>query len=187
VLLGSIKPFEFMLGKVLGGIGVSLTISAVYIIGGVFVVGYMGYNEYVPFDVLPWFFSYMLMAIIMFGAMAAALGSICSEAKDAQSLTFPAIIPAIVPMFVYFPVVKEPLSTFATWLSLIPIFTPTLMILRLATPDMIPTWQPYVGLCGVLCFTFLFVWAGGRIFRVAILMQGTPPKLANLFRWAIRG
>lgn len=187
VLLGSIKPFEFMMGKLMGGIGVSLTSSAVYILGGIFVVTFMGFNDYIPFHVLPWFVAHMLMAIIMFGAMAAALGSTCSEAKDAQSLTFPAILPAIIPMFVYFPIVKEPLSGFATWMSLIPIFTPTLMVLRQSTPEMIPAWQPYVGLLGVFLFTLLFVWAGGRIFRIAILMQGTPPKLANMLRWAIRG
>ncbi len=187
VLLGSIKPFEFMTGKLLSGIAVSLTSSAVYIVGAVIAVKYMGYEEYVPFDVLPWFVVYMLLAIVMFGAISAALGATCSEAKDAQSLSFPLILPAIFPMFIYFPVVKEPLSSFATWTSLIPPFTPLLMVLRLCTPGSVPTWQPYVGLVGVLLCTLFFVWAGGRIFRVAILMQGTPPKLANIVRWAIRG
>ncbi len=187
VLLGSIRPFEFMMGKLLGGIAVSLTTAAVYILGGIFLVTHMGVEEYVPFHVLPWFFANMVMAIVMYGAWAAALGSTCSEPKDAQSLTFPSILPVLIPMFVYFPVVREPMSSFATWLSLIPIFTPTLMILRQATPEMIPGWQPVIGLCGVFLCTLFFVWAGGRIFRVAILMQGTPPKLMNILRWAFRG
>ena len=187
VLLGSIKPFEFMMGKLLGGIAVSLTSSAVYVLGGIFVVKNMGVEEYVPFHVLPWFFGYMLLGIIMFGSISAALGSTCSEAKDAQSLTFPAILPVIFPMFIYFPIAKEPISSFATWMSLIPPFTPMLMLLRQATPEGVPPWQPVIGLLGVILFTILFVWAGGRIFRVAILMQGTPPKLSNIFRWALKG
>ena len=187
VLLGAIKPFEFMMGKLLGGIAVSLTSSLVYIAGGVIVVNFMGYDSYIPYHVLHWFAVYMLCAILMFGALTAALGATCSEAKYAQSLSFPSIIPAVLPMFIYFPVVKEPLSGFSTWASLIPPFTPTLMVLRMATPDDIPAWQPWVGLLGVLLTTVLFVWAGGRIFRVAILMQGTPPKLTNILRWAIRG
>ncbi len=187
VLLGSIKPFEFMMGKVLSGVAISLTTSAVYFIGGILVVRHMGYENYIPYHMLPWFFAYMLMATIMFGAMSAALGSTCSEAKDAQSLTFPMMLPMLIPMFVYFLVVKEPMSSFATWLSLFPPFTPTLMLLRQTTPAGIPIWQPCVGMLGVLLFTVLFVWVGGRIFRVAILMQGTPPKLKNIIRWAIRG
>jgi len=187
VLLGSIKPFEFMMGKVMGGIAVSLTSSLVYIVGGVVFVEAMAIQEFVPYRVLPWFFVYMLFAIVMFGAYAAALGSVCNEPKDAQSLTFPAILPAVIPVFVYFPVAKEPLSTFATWMSLIPPFAPTLMILRIATPEPVPVWQPIAGLVGVVIFTLLSVWVGGRLFRTAILMQGTPPKFASILRWALRG
>jgi ABC-type Na+ efflux pump permease subunit len=187
VLLGSIKPFEFMMGKLLGGIAVSLTSSAVYVIGGIFVIRYMGLEEYIPYHILPWFLTYMLLAITMLGAMSAALGSTCSEPKDAQSLTFLTILPAMVPMFVYMAAVKEPTSSFSTWMSLFPTFTPFLMLVRQSTPAGVPIWQPLVGLLGVIAFTILFVWAGGRIFRVAILIQGTPPKLANILRWAIRG
>lgn len=187
VLLGSIKPFEFMMGKVLGGIAVSLTSSLVYIAGGVVFVELMGFQEYVPYRVLPWFFFYMLFAIVMLGAYAAALGATCNEPKDAQSLTFPAILPAMVPVFVYFPIAKEPLSDFATWMSLVPPFAPTLMILRIATPEPIPLWQPVAGLAGVILMTVLSVWVGGRLFRTAILMQGTPPKLSSILRWALRG
>jgi len=187
VLLGSISPFEFMAAKLVGGIAVALTSAAVYIVGGTFAVQYMGYSEYVPFIALPWFIVFMLLAIIMFGAYSAAMGATCSEAKDAQALSFPVILPALFPMFIYVPVAREPLSAFSTWISLVPPFTPLLMTLRLSTPGGVPTWQLYAGLGGVLLCTLFFVWVAGRIFRVAILMQGTPPKLSNIIRWAIRG
>jgi ABC-type Na+ efflux pump permease subunit len=187
VMLGSITPFEFMSAKLLSGIAVSLTSSAVYVFGGLFVLTSLSLQGYVPIHIIPWFFVFMILAVLMFGAISAALGATCSEPKDAQSLSFPMILPALIPMFIYFPVAKEPLSSFSTWISLIPPFTPMLMTLRMATPDSIPMWQPIVGLIGVILFTILFVWAGGRIFRVAILMQGTPPKFANIVKWAIRG
>ena len=72
-------------------------------------------------------------------------------------------------------------------MSLIPPFTPMLMLLRQAMPGGVPAWQPWVGLAGVLVFALATVWAASRIFRVGILMQGKPPKLAELARWAIRG
>jgi len=187
VLLGSVKPFQFMMGKILGGVGVSLTSASIYVIGGIFAVKYMGFGEYIPYHILPWFFIHMVMAILMLGALFAALGSTCNNAKEAQSVSFPAMMPLMIPMFILMPVIQEPQSTFATWLSLFPPFTPMLMLLRQSTLEGVPIWQPWVGLLGVFAFTILFVWAGGRIFRVGILMQGKPPRLTDIFRWAIRG
>jgi len=187
VLLGSVKPFEFMAGKLLGGIGTSLTMSSVYFIAGAIAVKTMDLERYFPYHIVPWFFVFMILAVTLFGAISAALGSTCNEPKDAQSLAFPAMLFAIIPMFVYFPVVKEPMSSFSTIMSLIPPFTPTLMLLRMTTPAGIPAWQPWVGLLGIILFTLLTVWLSGRIFRVGIMMQGTPPKLKNILRWAIKG
>jgi ABC-2 type transport system permease protein len=187
VLLGSVKPFQFMMGKLLGGIGVSLTGSLVYVVGGIVAVKKMGLEEYIPYDILPWFFCYMLLAIVMMGATLAALGSACNDTKEAQSLTMPAMMPIMIPMFLLMPVVQNPLSKFATTISLIPLFTPMLMLLRISTPVEIPAWQPWAGLAGIVLFTVFAVWTGGRIFRVGILMQGTPAKLGNIIRWAIRG
>lgn len=187
VLLGSVTPSEFMAGKILGGLGVSLTASLVYVVGGALYLHFMDLKEYIPYDILPWFFVYMISAIVMMGAVLAAVGASVSDPKDAQSLMFPAMLPMMIPMFVWFPVVKEPLSSFSTGMSLIPPFTPMLMLLRQGSPMTIPAWQPWVGLAGVLLTTALAVWAGGRIFRVGILMQGKPPRPADLVRWAIRG
>jgi ABC-2 type transport system permease protein len=187
VLLGSIKPFEFMAGKVLGGLAVSLTAASVYVVGGVFLLRRLGMAEFVPYHILPWFFAYLVLAIVMFGSILAALGSTCNDAKDAQNLTFPAMIPVFIPMFMLMPILQEPTSTFATALSLFPPFTPMLMLLRVSAPVGIPMWQPWVGLIGVIIFALLSIYAGGRIFRMAILLQGQPPKLSNILRWTFRG
>lgn len=187
VLLGSLQPHQFMTGKVVGGLLVSLTGALVYVFGGVFFMGRMGLTDFIPFHVIPWFFAFLVLEIVMVGSILAAIGSACNDPKDAQNLTFPAMIPVFLPMFVFMPILQEPTSAFATWLSLFPLFTPMLMVIRTASPVGIPAWQPWVGLAGVLLFTVFFVWIGGRIFRVGILMQGGPPKLSNMIKWAFRG
>lgn len=187
VLLGSVRPFQLMLGKLLGSLGVSFTVIAIYMGGGIAVAYHLGLADYVPFQVLPWFFVYMVAAICLFGSLLIALGAACNDLKEAQALMMPVWLLVMIPMFVWLPVIKEPVSAFATWISLVPPFTPILMLLRQAAPTAIPGWQPWVGLAGVLVFTTLCVWAAGRIFRVGILMQGKPPKLGNLVRWAVRG
>jgi len=186
VLLGTVTPFQFMMGKVSGGVGVSLTTAAIYVGAGVFTLNYLGMESLIPYDVLPWFFIFAFLFILMVGSGMAALGATCNDNKDAQSLTFPGILPAILPLFLIAPVIQDPTGPLATTLSLIPPFTPSMIVIRLATPVTIPMWQPVVGLLGVILYTWFTVWIGARIFRTAILIQGQKPTVANLFKYAFK-
>ena len=103
---------------------------------------------------------------------------------DGRSDQFPAILPAILPMFVIAPIVQDPAGPFATVMALIPPFTPTIMTLRLATAVTIPMWQPLLGLILVILFTWFSVWIGARVFRTAILIQGQKPTIKNLISYA---
>lgn len=186
VLLGTVTPFQFMSGKVLGGIGVGLTVAAVYIGGAIATVSYLDIGNVIPTEILPWFFVFLFFYIIMVGSGMAALGATCNDNKDAQSIQFPAMFPVIFPMFVIVPIISSPTGAFATTLAFIPPLTPTVMMMRLATPMSIPLWQPIVGLIGVILFTLFTVWVGARIFRTAILIQGQKPSLVNLFKYAFK-
>src|SRR5438477_52909 len=55
VLLGSVRPFELMMGKLFGLVGVSLTMSAVYLVGGYWLAHRYGFTRFVPVDLLLWF------------------------------------------------------------------------------------------------------------------------------------
>lgn len=186
VLLGTVTPFQFMMGKVMGGIGISLTTASVYVTGGVISAKMTGNGELIPYSSLPWFFIFTFFYIIMVGSGMAALGATCNDNKDAQSIQFPAMLPVIIPLFIIIPVIQNPMGSLATAISFIPPFTPIMMMIRLATPVTIPLWQPIVGLMGVVLWTVFSVWAGARIFRTAILIQGQKPSVKNLFKYAFK-
>ena len=188
MLLGLATPFELMMGKVLGALGTSLTSSAFYIIGGTLALEGMGLSGMVPFSVFPWFYVYLIADVIFLCSFAAALGAGCSSPPDAQQLAILLLAPVMIPYFLITFVMQQPNGTISTALSLFPPFTPMLMLLRQAMPaGGVPAWQPWVGLVGVLAFTLVMVMAAARIFRVAILLQGKTPKMAELVRWAVRG
>jgi ABC-2 type transport system permease protein len=187
MLLGAVSPLELMTGKVLGSVAVSVTSSLFYVVGGLLVVNAMGLSGMLPITILPWFYVYLLADVTMLCALAAALGAACSTPQDAQNLAIVLLTPCLIPMFTLVTVLRQPNGLVSTVLSLIPPFTPVLMLLRQAVPNGVPAWQPWVGLAGVLAFTLASVWAASRIFRVAILMQGKPPRMADLVRWAVRG
>lgn len=187
VLLGYATPFELMLGKLLGGLAVALTGAAFYLGAGAFALLQLGMFDFYPLRLLPWFVIYVVFGILMTGSFATALGSLCNDAKDAQNLMLPTLLPMLVPMFLLGPLLQQPHSAFATWVSLFPPFTPMLMLLRQSSPTGVPFWQPWVGLVGMLVYSLLLVAAAARVFRIGLLMQGKPPRLRDLCRWALRG
>ncbi len=60
----------------------------------------------------------IIISIFMYGALLAALGSACNDLAEAQSITFPAMVPMMLPMFIMMPVIQNPESTFSTVISL---------------------------------------------------------------------
>ena len=42
VLIGSVTPFQLMMGKLIGGVGVSVLLAAIYIAGGLVIARYLG-------------------------------------------------------------------------------------------------------------------------------------------------
>ncbi len=187
VLLGSVTPWDFMTGKIIGGLAVSLTTAAIYVAGGIFTLNRIDMSDLIPYDAIPWFFVYMILNIIMIGSIMAALGATCNDSKDAQAMQFPAMLPIIIPLFLMMPIILNPLSNMAIGCSLFPLWTPMLMLLRQSTSVTIPVWQIVVGLIGVVLFTVLCVWAGARIFRSAIILQGKRPKFGTLMKYIFKG
>jgi ABC-2 type transport system permease protein len=187
VLLGSVRPFDLMLGKLLGMTSVSLTISAVYLGGAWWAAARSGYADSISVGLLAWFLVYQILAALMYGSLFAAVGAACTDMKETQTLMWPVMVLVMVPLWMLGAVVQEPNGAVVTGLSFFPFATPMLMIARQAVPPGVPWWQPAVGVAGVVLTTLACVWAAGRIFRVGILLQGKGARLADLARWVLRG
>jgi ABC-2 type transport system permease protein len=187
VLMGSIAPFELMLGKLLGTVAVAMTTATVYLTGAFLALDRAGYAQYFPWHLLWWFITFQILAVLMFGSIFIAIGAAVTDMKEAQSMMTPVLLLLICPMFVWFNVVQEPNSSIALTMSMIPPFTPMLMIVRQAVPPGVPIWQPLAGIAIVIAATLVCVFAAGRIFRVGMLMQGKGAKVSEMLRWAVRG
>jgi ABC-type Na+ efflux pump permease subunit len=187
VLLGSVNCFQLMLGKLLGGIGGSLTVLVVYGIGGYLAARHYDVANMIPMRVLPWFIAFQVLAVLLFGSIFMAIGASVNQIKEAQGLLLPAWLFFMYPLFVWFQVVQEPNGSLATWLSLVPPGIPLMMVLRIGASAAVPLWQPLAGMVIMVAFTLAVVVAAARVFRIGILAQGKAPSMIELVRWAMRG
>ena len=212
IIISSARPFDLLMGKVLG-VGMTglvqmgawaLMLSGIMIYGGTIAAlfidpGTLNLPETatsaevmaaadIPIPQLdPMIFAafvlFFLMGYLMYASLFAAVGSAVENVQDAQSLTIPLMLPIILAMAVLTPVIESPDSTLATIMSHFPLTSPIIMMVRISITD-IPIWEVGLSLA-ILLGSFLgAIWFSGRIYRVGVLSYGKKPSLAELIRWA---
>ena len=193
VLLGSLTPDELMTGKILGIALVGLTQLAVYTVTAgalrLFIATrtvspeMAGMADVFSMTKMVYFIVFFLLGYFMYTAMFAAVGAVCNSEQEAQNLQAPVQYMLMIPMIATFFFVNNPDSKIAVIASLIPVFTPMVMFMRISllTP---PFWQ--IALSMVLTVVAIyFIFRGvAKIFRIGILMYGKRPTLPEIFKWA---
>jgi ABC-2 type transport system permease protein len=187
VLIGSVTPFELMMGKLLGCVSVSFLLAAVYAGGGLVVANYWGYASSVTVEMLLWFALFLIMAVLIFGSIFVAVGAACNDLKDTQSMITPVMILVVLPLVTWSAVIRAPDSTMSVALSMFPTSAPFLMLLRISIQPGPPLWQVLLSFAIVTVATVVVVWAAGRIFRTGILMQGKSASFGEMLRWVKAG
>lgn len=193
VMIASARPFDLMLGKLMGIGAAALTQFGIWLTTAVVLTapGFLAALGAAPADVgLPTLSVGQALAIVVFfllgffvySSIFAAVGASFNNLQEAQQLAWLPTMMIILPMFFLFPVINDSNGTLALVTSLIPPLTPILMPLRIAV-EMPPLWQ--VGLAIVLTagFVYLMIQLCGRIYRVGILMYGKKPTFKEILRW----
>ena len=184
VLLSAVSPMELLAGKMLGQAAVSAVVLVMYGSVALAGLGAMAMMDVVPLAHLLWVVAWFPIAYLMVAAVMAGIGSAVSDLREAQSLVGPAMIALMVPLILWMPIVENPNGPLAVAFSFIPPASPFVNILRLtAANEPIPLWQSLLALAVAIGCVLALVWAGARIFRVGVLMQGKTPSPRELIRW----
>jgi ABC-type Na+ efflux pump permease subunit len=183
VLIGSVTPFELMMGKLLGAGAVSFLLALVYVVVGLMVARHYGYGDVIGASELAWFIAFLALSVLMYGSIFLSIGAACSDIKDAGAMMGPAMMLMMLPWMTWFAVLNAPDSPLSIGLSLLPTATPFLMLLRIALPPGPPMWQVVIGLVLTTATSVALAYAAGKIFRTGLLMQGKGATLAEMWRW----
>jgi len=187
VLIGSVTPFELMMGKLLGSAAVSFLLALIYVVVGVFAARHYGYGDAIHDRDLAWFALFLAVSVMMFGSMFISIGAACTDLKDAQGMMGPAMMFLMLPWMTWFAVLNAPESPMAIGLSLFPSATPFLMLLRIMLPPGPQVWQVVLGVALTIATAMGFTYAAGKIFRTGLLMQGKAATLGEMWRWVRAG
>ena len=191
ILVSSMPSFQLLSGKVMGLALVGLTQVGAWLAMGGFMAAYAGgaatvagvnVSQYVDLRIIPWFFVFFLLGYLTFVCIYAVGGAISNSDKEAQQFMGPIMMVAMVPWMLAFPILQNPESGLATVLSLVPVFTPITMFMRVIVSEP-PLWQIAASVAVSIVTVIAFFWATAKIFRVGILSYGKRPTPAELWRW----
>lgn len=133
-----------------------------------------------------YFLIFFLLGYLLYSTFFAAIGAAVDSETDTQQYMLPIMVPIFIAYFIMFQAVNNPDGTLAVVGSLIPLFTPIIMITRIAITD-VPFWQ--IGLSIVLMIaTFAgSLWLCAKIYQVGILSYGQSASFKELVKWVKQG
>jgi ABC-2 type transport system permease protein len=185
LLLSTIRPWQLMAGKVLG-IGFVGFVQMV-VIGGVGIAFALGLDVLsistsAAVGTVIWLIVWYLLGFVMYSLVFAALAALVSRQEDVGGVITPALMFVIVGYVIGISVLpSEPDNLLAEVLSVIPVFAPTLMPMRLAMGG-VPVWEQVVSVGLVVVLIPALVWLAGRIYANAVMRSGARVKLRDALR-----
>jgi len=224
VMISSVKPFQLMMGKILGIGAVGLT---QFLLWAILLFGFsMALSVFIPAAlmeqavagpamagtansfsgtaiglakaqkeltevnwllIIPSFIFYFLFGYLFYAAIFAAVGSaVNDDSHDMQSLMLPVTAPIILAIVIMITVISNPEGPLALWGSIIPLFSPVVMMARIpfGVPEVV-SWQQLAASMLLLVGGFLFTtWLSARIYRTGILLYGKKITWKEMWKWA---
>lgn len=192
ILFSSVRPFQIMLGKL---IGVSLmaltqlliwaaafTAIALYLVPALASQG----NEINLPHLPPFFFVYFLLFFVLgyftYATLYVLVGSMVTTAQEGGQMAMPVIFMLMAGLYLAFPVIRAPNSSFSFWVSMVPFFAPITMMVRIVSQTP-PFWQIALSLVIGFVTVVLLLWLAARIYRIGMLMYGKRATIPEVVRW----
>lgn len=202
VLISSVSPYQLMLGKVLGFGAAALTqVGAWVLMGGVMFLytgaatsGFEASLARIVFNpiIVIFFVLLFISGYILYSTLFALIGSIVNSDKESQGFMIPIAMMLMIPVIMGSSIAREPNAMWATVLSFVPFFAPTLMMMRvtfiaptLVNPSLFSgiVMEASISFLITVLTTLVVIWLAAKVFRIGILMTGKRPTLMEIIKW----
>ena len=185
VLLATVRPRAILAGKILGIGALGLLQLAVTAVVGLAAASASGAIELDSGDVgtlavvLVWF----LFGYLLWSSLYAIAGVMVSRQEDLQSSTTVLTVLLVIGYLLAFPSIDDPDGGLAVVTSLVPLFSPIIMPLRVALGE--ASALEIAASLGLLIVAIaVLVPLGARIYERSVLRMGKPMKLREAWRAA---
>lgn len=192
ILFSSARPYELMLGKLVGVGLAGLTQLSIWVISIAALIGFLAVQSDVTslFGGMPhispimvgYFLLFFLLGYFAYASIFALIGSVVTTVQEGGQFAFPPVMLMLIGFYFSFAVIRDPNSSLSFWVSISPFFAPMTMPVRILaeTP---PLWQIALSV-GINILTIAaLVWLASRVYRVGMLMYGKRATVPEIWKW----
>ena len=207
VIVTTCKPFDIMMGKILGIAAVAATQIAIW---GILIVAASQFlipaiaaidpsseagsainsllAQITDFGFIIKLFIAMLVYVVggflLYASLFAAAGSAVDNAQDGQQFSTIIMLPIIFALIIMMQVFNNPSAEVLKWCSMVPFTSPIVMMARI--PYGVENWELLLSFAILIVSFIATTWIAARIYRIGILTHGKKPSWKDLGQW-IRG
>jgi ABC-2 type transport system permease protein len=192
ILFSSVRPFQIMIGKLIGVSLMGLTqlliwalafsALAIYVVPTMVAQGKSINLPRLPPFFFVYFFLFFVLGYFMYATIYALVGSMVTTSQEGGQMAMPVVFLLMAGLYLSFPVIRAPNSSFSFWVSMVPFFAPITMMVRIVSQPP-PLWQIALSLAIGFATVGLLLWLASKIYRVGMLMYGKKATIPEVVRW----
>ncbi|MBO1884672.1 ABC transporter permease [Capnocytophaga sp. Marseille-Q4570] len=211
IIISSVKPFDLMLGKILGTSLAGLTQAFIWIVftGVLFALLPTFFDmpmtgtttealqspdtakiqevltAIYQFPLLETFVLFILFFVggyLLYSSLYAMIGAMVDNETDTQQFLLPVITPLMLAVYVgMFSVMEQTHGTVSVVFSYIPFTSPVVMLMRI--PFGVAWWEILISLLILYLTFFMVIKLSAKIYRIGILMYGKKASYKEVWKW----
>jgi ABC-2 type transport system permease protein len=195
ILFSSVRSLTLMVGKLIGVSLVALTQLGIWFLAfaalsiwGISALAARGADmsdiniPHLPPLFIVYFFLFFVLGYFIYATIYVLVGSMVTTTQEGGQMAMPVIFLLMAGLYMAFPVIRSPNSSFAFWVSMFPFFSPITMIVRIVSQTP-PFWQIALSLVIGYSTVVLLLWVASRIYRIGMLMYGKKATIPEVMRW----
>ncbi|WP_454975179.1 ABC transporter permease [Capnocytophaga bilenii] len=211
IIISSVKPFDLMLGKILGTSLAGITQAFIWIVftGVLFALLPTFFDmpmtgtttealqspdtakiqevltAIYQFPLLETFVLFVLFFVggyLLYSSLYAMIGAMVDNETDTQQFLLPVITPLMLAVYVgMFSVMEQTHGTVSVVFSYIPFTSPVVMLMRI--PFGVTWWEILISLLILYLTFFMVIKLSAKIYRIGILMYGKKASYKEVWKW----
>jgi len=192
ILFSSARPFQLMMGKLIGVALAGLTQFAIWVVSAAVLLAIVaptiaasGADIPLP-SISPlaivYFLIYFVIGFLLYASIFALIGSMVTTVQEGGQFAFLPVMLMLTGFYFSFAVIRDSNSAMSFWASVAPFIAPMTMPVRVMQ-EMPPFWQIALSIvvnglaiCGM-------IWVASRVYRVGMLMYGKRATIPEVWRW----